>query len=665
MRRHTLLLLATLTALGCRPHVRRPPGDEAPFPALDTEAMDRSTSPCRDFYQFACGGWVALAAVPADRGQLELGEGELEERTARLLRKLLVEAGIGKVDPRDWFGRKAGDFYGACMEEPDVEARGLAELQAEWARIDAVDDRGVLVDELARLEAMGLEAPLRLRAEPDAQAPATALLVLAPGEPALPEAALRTADPALRARMGEMLRTMLLHAGRPAAEAGVDAEAALAMEAALVEGRLGPAEAAAAARLHPRTDRAALEGLAPGLAWDRLLGGIGAGGLEAVGVADPAFLARVAQLVAEAPLPDWKAYLRWRLLEAMARERALPAALVVDRFLIARELSGGPAEQRPRWKHCVEATVRAFELGVGEAFGRKHLGRGGRERAGALLAASRRALSQRVGAVPWMDPPTRVRAAAKLDRLTALVGYGEAAPDYGALRTLRGSWFRDVLSAGRFSVAQEVARAARPVERDGWQFSPARTEPHYSPSRNALTLPAGLLQPPIDNPQAPPAVVLGALGTRIGRGLVEVLQGEGRLHDAAGRAGDWWTPAAAAAWEARAACLARQVGAEAAPGGLADQGGLRLAWEALRAERAVHPGDHRKLRGFTPDQQLFLGWAQTLCTVPDAAAGGSGTPPARQRVNAAVANLAEFAQAFRCKPGSPMALPDGERCDAW
>jgi predicted metalloendopeptidase len=268
-----------------------------------------------------------------------------------------------------------------------------------------------------------------------------------------------------------------------------------------------------------------------------------------------------------------------------------------------------------------------------------------------------------------MDPPTRVRAAAKLDRLVPLVGYGEATPDYGAVRTLRGSYFRDLLSAGRFAVAQEVARAARPVERDGWWVGPARTEVLYSPAQNALAVPAGLLQPPIDNPQAPPAVVLGALGARMGRGLVEALQGEGRLHDAAGRAGDWWTPAAAAAYEARAACLARQVGAEAAPGSLADQGGLRLAWEALRAERAAHPGADRKLRGYTPDQQLFLGWAQTLCTVPADAAGpaggAAGALSPRQRVNGAVSNLAEFAQAFRCAPRSAMARPEGERCDAW
>jgi putative endopeptidase len=669
VRHVALLLLAALTALGCRPHLKRPPGDEAPYPALDTGALDRSTSPCQDFYQFACGGWVAGTALPPDRGQLTLGEGELEERNARLLRKLLEDAGAGRVDPKDRFGRKAGDYYAACMDEPDVEARGLAELQAEWARIDAVEDRGELLDELGRLEAMGLEVPLRLRAEPDAQAPAAALLVLAPGDAVLPAAQLREAEGARgsgqRARLEEMLRTMLLHAGRPAAEAGPDAEAALALELALAEGRLGPAEGAAAARLHPRTDQAALERLAPGLDWDRLLRAAGAGGLEAVGVADPAFLARLAQLVAEAPLPAWKAYLRWRLLEATARERALPSALVLDRFLLARELPGAPAAQRPRWKHCVDATVRAFELGVGEAFGRKHLGRGGRERAGALLAATRRALSQRIGAVAWMDPPTRVRAAAKLERLAVLVGYGEAAPDYGALRTLRGSWFRDLLSAGRFAVAQELARAARPVERDGWWAGPARAEPLYSAAQNALILPAGLLQPPIDNPQAPPAVVLGALGARIGRGLVEVLQGEGRLHDAAGRAGDWWTPAAAAGWEARAACLARQVGAEAAPGCLADQGGLRLAWEALRAEQAAQPGAARKLRGFTPEQQLFLGWAQTLCTVPADGATAAGEPPTRLRVNGAVSSLAEFAQAFRCEPSSPMALPDGERCDAW
>ena len=691
MRRLLLLAAVTLVASACHQRTRRTAGDEIPYPALDEAALDRNALPCQDFYQFACGRWASEVPAPPDRKGWTRGTGEVEERNARLMRRILEEAGAGKVEAQERFGRKAGDFYAACMDEAGVEASGLAELQAEWARLDAISDRMELADELSRLEAMGLGVPFGVSTRPDPASAAHDLLLLAAGAEGVaprdedggtaearalqgsPDAGQGGTDPFL-----EHVRAMLRLGGFPPAQVEEEAAAAVGLQRAIAG---APTTPPVGPGTEPRRlDRAGLQRLAPQFPWGRLLRALGAERLNAFGADEP-FVGRVGQAFEQAPVADWKAYLRFRLAEAMAAERALPARLVQEWFrFLGAPAPPLPAELRPRWKHCVDATVRTFPFAAGGAFARRHLGTSGRDRAGWLVSDLQRGMLVTVESAPWIDAATQSRAAGKLDRMVVQIGFpdADAGADYRALRVSRDSYFRNVLSAGRFEVAREVARASRPVDRGEWLAGPFAPRPGYWPARNVLCVPAGALQPPVYNLEAPDPVVFGAMGTSIGRALAGALEGSGRLRGQDGTPGDWWTPAAARGFEARTACLVEQYGAyESAgaqldgrgtlPGNLADLAGLRAAYEAMRAERIAHPGPEKKVLGFTADQQFFLGYAQTLCTAaePGGEAANGGRPPARFRVNGPLSNLPEFARAFRCAEGSPLARPARARCDVW
>lgn len=681
MRRLLLLLAVSLAASGCHQRARRTAGDEVPYPAIDEASLDRDAAPCQDFYQFACGSWVVDTPVPPDRTRWVRGGGEVEERNARLLRRILEEAGAGKVDAQDRFGRKAGDFYAACMDEGDVEASGLAELQAEWARLDAVSDRLELADELSRLESMGLRATLGVRAEdPDPAGTTRPLLVIGREGVGLPG---RQPEPRPGSSGGteaevEHVRTMLRLGGVPAGQVEREAAAAVGLERSL-EGVPPAAEQPAAPA---RLDRAAVLRLAPRFPWDRFFRAIGAERLDVVGVADAGFVARLGQTFDQAPVETWRAYLRVRLVEAMAAERALPAPMVQEWFRFQRTLAPAPAELRPRWKHCVDVTARTFAFPTGRAFARKHLASSGRQRAGWLVSELQRGMLVTIESAPWIDAATQSRAAAKLDRMVAQIGTPESGPDYKSLRASRDSYFRNLLSAGRFAVAQEVAHASRPVDRSEWLAGPFTAAAAYSPARNVLCVPAGALQPPTYNAQAPDPVVFGSMGAVIGARLAEALQGEGRHRGPDGGLGDWWTPAAARDFEVRAACLVNQYDVYEVVGGqrldgrrtlaanLTDLAGLRAAYEAMQAERTANPTPEKKVLGFTSEQQFFVAYAQTLCTtateedVAEQAARGA-SPPARFRVNGPLSNLPEFAKAFRCGAGDPMVRPPAARCDVW
>ena len=98
----------------------------------------------------------------------------------------------------------------------------------------------------------------------------------------------------------------------------------------------------------------------------------------------------------------------------------------------------------------------------------------------------------------------------------------------------------------------------------------------------------------------------------------------------------------------------------------ADNGGLRLALMAYLAGPGAKIKD--KIDGFTPEQRVFLGWAQVWCenARPEAERLKAATNPHssnRYRVNGPLSNMPEFQKAFACKANAPMVRQNA--CRVW
>ncbi|ACL64614.1 Endothelin-converting enzyme 1 [Anaeromyxobacter dehalogenans 2CP-1] len=686
--RRILSFAALIAVAACRTAPPAPPAPAAaaPLPPLDEAALDRSADACQDFYRFACGGWIARTEIPADRSAWSRGFAELDERNTAQLRRILEAAAAGRADPADAFSGKVGDYFGSCMDERGIEARGLADLKAGWARIDAIADRPALAAELARLHGAGMTAPFGLLADQDAKDATQVILIVNQGGLSLPDREYYLSDagknPEIRRAWAAHLRKMLGLAGLPPAQAEAGAAAVEQLETALARTHWTRAELRDPSRIYNRVDRAGLERLAPDFPWARFFAELGQPGLDAVSVTTPAFVAEVGKQFASAPLDAWKAYLRWRLLDDMAAFRAVPAALVQERFAFQSASFSGAKELQPRWKHCVGVTDEALGFALGQAYVRRHFGAEGKDRTTRLVAEIEKAMEADLGSLSWMDAPTRERAREKLARVVNKVGYPDAWRDYSTMRVDRGSFFANVLAAGRFETNRQLAKIGKPVDRGEWLMSPPAVNAYYNASMNEMVFPAGILQPPFFNREAPETVNYGAIGMVLGHELTHGFDDEGRQYDALGNLRDWWTPAVGAEFDRRAACLEKQYGAyEALPGvrldgkltlgeNIADLGGLKLAFAAMQAARRAQPAGDRALLGFTPEQQFFVGYAQSWCSkyreqeARRRAVVDPHSPP-RFRVNGPLSNLPEFARAFACAEGTPMARPAAERCEIW
>ncbi len=98
----------------------------------------------------------------------------------------------------------------------------------------------------------------------------------------------------------------------------------------------------------------------------------------------------------------------------------------------------------------------------------------------------------------------------------------------------------------------------------------------------------------------------------------------------------------------------------------ADNGGLRLALMAYLGSDAAKTA--QTIDGFTPEQRVFLGWAQVWCEnrrpeYERLQAQTNPHSPGRYRVNGVVANMPEFQKAFACKADAPMVSKNA--CRVW
>ncbi len=667
----SILSLAAWSLLGQAP--------EKPASVLEfsVKNIDASASPCVDFYQYACGGWMKSNPIPAD--QARWGRfGQLEDHNRDVLREILEAA--SKPDAgRDATARLIGDYYEACMDEKAVEADGLKPLEDLLARIRGVQNKAQLAAVVARLQRGGVDVMFEFGSGQDFKDSNQVIAQADQGGLGLPERDYYLKQDArseeLRRKYVEHVARMFELAGEKPAEAKAGAETVMKMETALAQGSLDNVSRRDPEKIYHKMSTAELEALSPVFDWKQYLRASGSPQFTTVDVMWPDFFQALNGAIGQFSLEDWKTYLTWHLLHSEAR--LLPAAFVKENFeFFGRTLTGTTA-MRPRWKRCVDFTDAELGEALGKVFVEKTFGAEGKARTLKMVEALEKALGQDLEQVPWMTAETRQQALVKLHAIANKIGYPDHWRDYSSVVIRRDDLMGDTMRAEAFEFQRQLNKIGKPVDRQEWGMTPPTVNAYYDPSMNDINFPAGILQPPFYDNAMDDAVNFGGIGAVIGHELTHGFDDQGRQFDAKGNLRDWWTPKDAKQFEARAACIEREYsGFQVAPGAsvngkltlgenTADNGGVRIALMALLN---TIDGDDKKIDGFTPEQRLFLAFGQVWCENEREQAlrlqvQTDPHSPAKERVNGVVENMPEFERAFSCKAGQPMVSANA--CRVW
>ena len=657
-------------------------------PAIDPTNMDTRVKPGDDFYQYANGGWLEHNPIPPEYSQWGSFQ-ELIERNYATLHEILEEnaAQVKKGDvPAGTVRQLVGQFYASGMDEEQVNADGAKPLQPDMDAIAQISDRKQLALVLGHLHKLGVGALFGITGGQDAKDSTNQIAIISQGGLSLPDRDyyLKDGEVQIRDEYVQHVTKMFELLGDSEDRASAEAKQVLAFETELAKASKSRVALRDPEANYHKTSAADLAKTAAGFDWSTYFQALGIAEeqLSKIDVEQPEFFQRAAELAANTSLDDWKIYLRWHLIHSTASD--LSAPFVDEDFRFFKQKLTGVKENLPRWKRILQEVDQGLGEALGQLYVEKKFTPEAKQRAVLMVNDLNSALREKIQNLDWMGPETRQAALKKLDLLGVKIGYPDKWRDYSKLQIKAQPHVLNALAASAFETERQLAKIGKPVDRTEWGMSPSTVNAYYSPIRNEIVFPAGILQPPFFNAQADDAVNYGGIGAVIGHEMTHGFDDQGRKFDAQGNLNNWWTAEDEKRFQERGQKIVQQfdsyvvidnlhINGQLTEGeNIADLGGVKIAYAALEKAVRRKPADEKnqKIDGFAPEQRFFLAWAQNWRnnTRPQAMRLRlqiDPHSPGKFRVNGPFSNLPEFAHAFDLADGSAMVRPPDQQVQIW
>ena len=651
--------------------------------------MDAKTKPGDDFFRYANGTWLDNTQIPSDKPAYSLRLAMTDLTEARL-KDLLEAAGAKATADPSSLEEKAGAFYRSFMDEQRAEQLGAKAIDPELNDLKSAktrDDFAALMGRTATDFEFSLFIPV---IDVDLKDPNKYAFYLSQAGLGLPDRDyyLKPEFVAQKTAYQSYVTTVLKLLSWP--EPDKSAKAIVDFETKIAESSWTKAQQRDLNAIYNPMSIPELNKFAAGFAWEKFLAEAKMGKLNRVIIAEKSAFPKIVDAYLKAPIDTIRAWHAFHIADNAGPY--LSKGFTDAYFELHNKTLSGQKEQQVRWKRAI-TTVGGGDFGVGDRFGTfgtmgfgvgqlytaKYFPAEAKAKIQDLVTNLKAAYRARIEKLDWMGADTKKEALKKLDTYTIKVGYPDNARDYSKLVIKSDDLTGNVKRCAQLDWDFYTGRFSGPVDRADWNMTP-QTNDAYNGTLRDIVFPAGILQPPIFDADADPAINYGAAGGVIGHELTHGFDDQGRKIDASGALRDWWTKQDAETFKKRADMLGAQYSKyEPIPGvhvngeltmgeNIADLGGLTLALDAYRA--SLKGQSAPVLDGFTGDQRVFLGWAQawrgkvTDDYVKKQVVSDPHSP--RQfRVIGPSRNTDVWYEAFKVESADKMFVPADQRVHIW
>jgi putative endopeptidase len=655
---------------------------------FDAAGADPAVKPGEDFFRYANGAWLDRTAIPGDKPGVSLRLAMTDTVEERLHGLMEDAARSGAAEPSDLAG-KVGAFYQAFMDESRLDSLGGEPIAAELDAVRRTASRAAIAAMMGRSTVDFEPTLFNVQTDVDLKDPKHYAVYLSQGGLGLPDRdyylkpGFASAKTAYTGYVGKLLRMV----------AWPDADAAagnvVAFETKIAEASWTKAQDRDVRATYNPMSIAELQKLTPGFDWKGLFAAASLGSQTRIVVAEKSAFPKIAAIFARTPIETIRAWAAFHIADDAAPY--LSKDFADAHFDLHYKTLAGQREQRARWKRAVYAVsggdcgaasgdcFGTLNWAVGQLYTARYFPPEAKAKIEDLVAHVKAAYHARLEQLDWMSPKTKAEALQKLDTYNIKVGYPAHQRNYADVVIRADDLVGDVRRAASADWAFYAGRLDGPVDREDWSMTP-QTNDAYNGSLRDIVFPAGILQAPMFDAAADPAINYGAIGGVIGHELTHGFDDQGRKIDATGALHDWWASPDAKQFEARAARLGKQYSQfQPVPGvsvngdltmgeNIADLGGLTLALDAYAASLGGQPAP--VIDGLTGEQRVFLGWAQAWRgKVTDdyvkRQVVSDPHSPRQFRVNGVVRNLDAWYQAFGIKPGDKLYVAPQDRVHIW